>query len=187
MIASRNPALARADAGGGEQGLRVIGTYPHQWRVMIGSQVVAIAMTVAGLSLIASSLRSTNAGIEAALTTGAYAIGATLMFVYLGFHLTATVRARSAESYEPRRRRYARLYRAYMVIAYLAFAHVGASFLLHEVVGPGLGWFLVTMGAAGAVTMIVRRPKIRGLLVSDLPLWIHVIAGVFGAGIVLRS
>jgi hypothetical protein len=183
LIASRNPELARADAAGAE-GLRTIGAHPRQWRLTVLSQALAIVMTVAGLAAIASSLGSTTAGIEAALTAVFFAVGAAMMLVYLGFHLTVTVKA--PQGYEQRRQRYARLYRAYMIMAYLAFAHLGASFLFHDVVRPWLGWFLVVAGLFGAVTMIVRRPRVRTLIVSDLPLWIHFIAGVLGAAIVLR-
>jgi hypothetical protein len=182
LIASRNPQIARADAASVE-GLRAIAAFPRQWRLTVLSQALAIAMTVAGLAVIASSLGSTSAAIEAALTTAFFAVGAGMMLVYLGFHLIVTVRAR--DGYEPRRRRFARLYRAYMIIAYLAFAHLGASFLFHDVVRPWLAWFLVVTGLFGFVTLIVRRPKLHGLLVSDLPLWVHVIAGVLGAGLVL--
>jgi hypothetical protein len=136
------------------------------------SQALAIVMTVAGLAVVSSSIGST-AGIEAWLTTAFFAVGAALMLVYLGFHLMVTPKA--PEGYELRRSRYARLYRAYMVIAYLAFAHLGASFLFHHVTRPWIAWFLVVTGAFGVVTMIVRRPRI-----ADLPLWIHAIAFVLG-------
>jgi len=139
------------------------------------SQALAIVMTVGGLAVAATSL-SSDAGIEARLTTLVFAVGAVLMLVYLGFHITVTPKA--PDGYEPRRRRFARLYRVYMVIAYLAFAHLGASFLFHHVVTVWIAWFLVVTGAFGAIAMIVRRPKI-----ADFPLWIHVIAGVLGAGL----
>jgi hypothetical protein len=85
------------------------------------------------------------------------------------------VTPKAPDGYELRRRMYARLYRAYMVIAYLAFGHLGASFLFHDVAASWVGWFLVVTGVFGVVTMIVRRPRI-----ADLPLWIHAIAFVLG-------
>jgi hypothetical protein len=75
------------------------------------------------------------------------------------------------------------MYRAYMVLAYLAFAELGASAGVHHALPPWIAWVLLLAGAFGAATIVVRRPVVRGLIVSDLPLWVHVLAGILGLAV----
>ena len=171
MIASRNPQLARADAAT-ESGLRAIASNPRAWTLTVTSQVAAIFMTVAGLGVLAKAVPAdarTGPKVSAVLFT----LGAALMLLYLGFHLFITPRPPS--DYEAQRRRYARLYRIYMVAAYVAFGVLGLWFVRHHVIASWTGWFLLATGIVGLVTAIVRRPA-----AADLPLWIHVIAFVLG-------
>jgi hypothetical protein len=99
--------------------------------------------------------------------------------MYLAFHMFITPRPPS--DYETQRRRYARLYRVYMVLAYVAFAHLGLAFVRHHEIAAWAAWFLIVAGLIGLVTAVVRRPRI-----ADLPLWIHVIAFVLGASLLGR-
>jgi hypothetical protein len=176
LVASRNPSLARADAATAE-GLRAIATHPGQWRATLGMQAVAIGMTAWGLAAFARSV-ARDARAEVWIAAAVFGAGAVLMLVYLGFHGTVTVRA--AEGYESRRRRFARLYRVYMILAYLAFAELGASAGVHHALVAWIASLLLLAGAFGAATMVVRRPVVRGLVVSDLPLWVYVLAGLLG-------
>jgi hypothetical protein len=183
VIASRNPELARADAGAGAEGLRAIAKFPGQWRAINASFVVAIGMTAVGFVAIASSL-----GGVPIVAAAVFIAGAAGMLAYLLFHLTATVGAardtNAASDYEERRRRFARFYSIYMVLAYSSFVVLGSAFVQGARTQPWIGWLAIVAGTFGTVTMVVRRPVVGGLVVSDLPLWIHVIAAVIGGAIV---
>jgi hypothetical protein len=98
------------------------------------------------------------------------------MVMYLAFHLFIT--PHPPGDYQDQRKRYARLYRVYMVLAYGAFAGLGLSFLRRPPVASWAPWFLIVAGVIGLVTAIVRRPRI-----ADLPLWIHVIAFVLAVAL----
>jgi hypothetical protein len=83
-----------------------------------------------------------------------------------------------------RRKSFSRLYSVYMVLAYASFVVLGVAFVNSGRTQAWIGWLAVAAGAFGAVTIVVRRPLVGGMIVSDLPLWIHAIAAVIGGAIV---
>jgi len=141
----------------------------------VGSQIAAIFLTVAGLGVLSKAVPAdvrTGPKLSAVLFT----VGAALMLIYLAFHLFIT--PHPPDDYQAQRRRYARLYRVYMVVSYVALAHLGLSALQHHIFARWAAWFLVVSGLVGLVTAVVRRPR-----AADLPLWIHVIALVLGVAL----
>jgi hypothetical protein len=138
--------------------------------------MAAIFLTVAGLGVLAKALpRGVSFGPK--LSAVVFTVGAALMLMYLAFHLFIT--PRPPDDYETQRRRYARLYRVYMVLAYIAFAYLGLSLMRRHPIASWADWFLLVAGLVGLVTAILRRPR-----VADLPLWIHVIAFVFAVALI---
>lgn len=177
VIAARNPQLARADAATPD-GLRAIAANSRDWILTVGSQIVAVVLTVGGLGALAKGM-PVHARTVPTVSAALFTAGAALMLVYLGFHMFITPQPPS--DYEAQRRRYARLYRVYVLFAYAAFTCLGLSLAREDVVAMWAAWFLVVTGVLGIVTAAVRRPA-----VADLPLWIHVIAGVLGVALVSK-
>jgi len=178
VIALRNPEVAGADAASAE-GLRAIAANTRDWSLTVGSQIVAILLTVGGFGALAKGV-DPRMRTAPTISAGVFAAGAALMLLYLGFHLFIT--PHPPNDYEMQRRRFASLYRVYLVAAYTAFAYLGSGIVVDHLLGASwIGWFLIVTGAVGLATAVVRRPA-----VANLPLWVHAIAGVLGAAIVLR-
>ena len=129
----------------------------------------------------------TFAGALAVVAALLYAVGVAAFLPTLAFQWSAKVRAAQDQArsgavpdwFAPLELWSESLYAVYMLLAYSSIAFTGIAFtdlVSTELLGP----FSIAFGSLGVISFATRWPRVGTLVVSDLPLWIHVWAIVAG-------
>lgn len=160
-----------------------------EWYWSAGAFAVGVLLTLFGFLLLGNALRSSGDRVWSELGLTAFFFGALLWIASLTFRVTATVAAANETVasgqtpiwYSGIAQWSGGLFSVYMVLAYLAIAAYGKA--LHGTIfAPSwMSWTAMVFGLAGSVGFIARFGPF------GLPLTIHLVPGILGIVLLVRS
>lgn len=168
--------------------LELIASHRGVWLWIAASFAVGVLLTLAGLIVLGTVLRSQGEHLWTELGQAAFLFGSILWLASIAFRATATISAAEETMstgtvplwFQPMRNWSGAIFAAYMVLAYLALAAYGKAFLQVQLVPSWVAWTHVVFGLVGALGFIVRIP------LFDPPLMIHLVPGILGIVLLVR-
>lgn len=167
----------------------LIARHPARWIAAAIGIGVAVVLTGAGLTILAVALRASGAGPLAIAGAFAFAFGGVLFAVELAFRVSVVVQVAEGprpvpEWFPPLRAWAGAAYAAYMPLAYLAVAAIGAAIVQTSLVPPGLGWTAVAFGLLGGLVYVARVPRLLWSL-FDIPGLLYLVTAAIGVGLLV--
>jgi len=185
-LAAANRDLASAGTAPTAERLGIVSTNRMAWRGVVSAFIVAFAASAAGVGLLAEVAGRAGQGVLATLAFTLYVLAVAVFLCSLAFqigiirHLKEDPEGVAPAALMPLHWWAESMYQVFMVLAYAAIALLGWAVLAGSILPSWAGWVSGAMGVLGLGTFVVGRPKLGDLVVSDLPLWLHVWALIVG-------
>jgi hypothetical protein len=196
-IAIIRPSVTQAGSGILTERLKGIASHPFAWPWIPRSFMVATIVNVIGVVLLTTVLHNNRDDLFAIPSLMIFSIGVVLFLAYLGFQLSVTIWASKEfaktsiipPSYQALEQWGIILYSIYMVLAYLAIAGFGFSFIQTGLLPNWLGWTSIVFGIVWCLNFITKFPNMGAgnFTFSDLPLWIQVWGLLVGIFLLLKK
>ena len=178
-----------------KEALEIIAAHPRAWLFINGCMMIAIAITVAGFALLTDLLKVDGSRTLSELRLTAFLLGGALGLASWAFRVStmASAAKETAASssipvfYEPLHGWMGMLFSMYSILAYLSIAADGGALIRTEYLPLWLGWTSLAFGPTWALGSLARMLNVRGTMLFNVPLLIHVMPALMGVFLLVRD